>query len=502
MSAISKRFPGVVALAGVDFDVHRGEIVALVGENGAGKSTLMKVLAGIHRADGGTIHIDGVPAAIQKPSDAASLGIAVIHQTLELVDTLDVAGNIFLGREIHRGPLRLLDRRRMETDADQHLARVGLPVSPRTPLRRLSQAQRQLVAIARALSMNARLLVLDEPTSSLGAVEAERLFAVLQDLRAGGTGIVYISHRVQEIERLADRAVVLRDGRQAGFLSRNDISHDRLVQLMVGRLVNRARRAGMAGAETGGMGRASTGGTDPWGLQIDGIRTTRYPGAEVSLTVRRGEVLGIAGLVGAGRSELAETICGVAPPLAGRVALDGLMLTITSPRDAIRQGICLVPEDRRRHGVIDALSVRENITLPALASYARAGLVRRKAEAAAARETATALTVKTASIETRVATLSGGNQQKVVLGKWMALRPHVIVFDEPTQGVDVGAKAEIHQLIRRLADAGAAVMMISSDLEEIVAESDRVAVMHDGRVTGVLDRASCTPQAIMTLAVA
>jgi ribose transport system ATP-binding protein len=495
MSAISKRFPGVVALADVDFDVHRGEIVALVGENGAGKSTLMKILAGIHRADAGTIHVDGAPAAIEKPSDAASLGIAVIHQVLELVDTLDVAANIFLGRELHRGPLRLLDRRRMEADAELELARVGLPVSPRTPLRRLSPAQRQLVAIARALSMHARLLVLDEPTSSLGAAEAERLFAVLEDLRAGGGGIVYISHRLHEIERLADRAVVLRDGRHAGSLSRKDISHDRLVQLMVGRAIDRVRPAGVPRP-----GADST--REPTGLLIDRIRTTRHPGAEVSLTVRRGEVLGVAGLVGAGRSELAETICGIAPRLAGRVALDGRTLTITSPRDAIRQGICLVPEDRRRHGVIDALCVRENITLPSLASYARGGVMRRRAEASAARETAAALTVKPASIETLVATLSGGNQQKVVLGKWMALRPQVIVFDEPTQGVDVGAKAEIHQLIRRLADAGAAVMMISSDLEEIVAESDRVAVMHDGRITGVLERASCTPEAIMTLAVA
>jgi ribose transport system ATP-binding protein len=455
----------------------------------------MKVLAGIHRADAGTIHVDGVPAAIEKPSDAAALGIAVIHQALELVDTLDVAGNIFLGRELHRGPLRLLDRHRMDADAGQQLRRVGLTVPPRTPLRRLSPAQRQLVAIARALTMNARLLVLDEPTSSLGAVEADRLFSVLTDLRAGGAGIVYISHRLQEIERLADRAVVLRDGRHAGSLSRDEMSHERLVQLMVGRAVT--------GVSQAGAPRPGADGTrDTSGMQIDGFRTARYPGAEVSLTIRRGEVLGIAGLVGAGRSELAETICGIAPRLAGRVALDGRMLTIASPRDAIRQGICLVPEDRRRHGVIDALSVRENITLPALASYARGGVVRREAEAGAARDIAGALTVKAASIETRVATLSGGNQQKVVLAKWMALRPQVIVFDEPTQGVDVGAKAEIHQLIRRLADAGAAVMMISSDLEEIIAASDRIAVMHDGRITGVLDRGSCTPEAIMTLAVA
>ena len=492
MSGISKRFPGVTALADVDFDVRRGEVVALVGENSAGKSTLMRVLAGIHRADAGTIHLEGAPVSIDSPARAAALGIVVIHQVLELVDTFDVAGNMFLGREVRRGPLRLLDRAQMEADAGRQLARVGLALSPRTPLRRLPPGQRQLVAIARALSMHARLLVLDEPTSSLGAAEAERLFALLHDLRSGGVGIVYISHRLHEVERLADRAVVLRDGRLAGSLPRTEISHDRLVHLMVGRAVDRS-----PAATTAAVGRS-----DASGLQVAGVRTRRFPGAEVSLTVRRGEVLGVAGLVGAGRTELAETICGISPPRAGRLSLDGRLLTIASPRDAIRQGICLVPEDRRRHGVIDASSVRENITLPALASHARAGLVRRKAEARAARDTADLLRVKAASIETRVATLSGGNQQKVVLGKWMALRPQVIVFDEPTQGVDVGAKAEIHEMIRRLADAGAAVMLISSDLEEIVAHSDRVAVMHDGRITGLLDRAACSPQAIMALAIA
>ena len=492
MSAVSKQFPGVTALDGVDFYLAAGEIVGLVGENGAGKSTLMKILGGIHQADSGTIALEGVPVAMHGPADAARLGIGIIHQEREVIETLDVAGNVFLGREPQwAGPLHLVDRRQMEADTERQLARIGAQISPRTIVRRLSPAQQQLVAIARALSMNARLLVLDEPTASLGSSEAERLFAVLQDLRLGGTAIVYVSHRLKEIEALADRAVVLRDGRNAGVLHRGEITRDRLVRLMVGRAID------------GGVPRqAMEARTREARLHLDRIRTRRYPLAEVSLTVNGGEVLGIAGLIGAGRSELAETICGVVPAVSGRVLLDDQPLVLDSPRDAIRAGMCLIPEDRRGRGIIAAMTVRENVTLPALGSYARLGLVKRSAETSAAQHTAAALTVKTLSIESPVATLSGGNQQKVVLGKWLALAPRVIVFDEPTQGVDVGAKAEIHRLIRRLAEDGAAVVMISSDIEEIVAESDRVAVMHEGRITGILDGSSSTPEAIMQLAIA
>ena len=497
MRTIAKRFPGVVALDQVDFDVARGEIVALMGENGAGKSTLMKILAGIHRPDGGEIRLDGVPVGIDSPGAAARLGVAFIHQELEMIDTVDVAGNIFLGREPHRGgPLRLLDRRRMEQNAAQHLSRIGAAIAPRTIVGGLPTAQQQLVAIARALSVEARILILDEPTASLGSDDAERLFGVLRELRAGGTAIVYISHRLAEIDAIADRAVVLRDGRNAGMLPRGEIRPDRLVQLMVGRTLG----AEYASRQAASPGRAADSRTPR--LQIDRVRTSRYPGADVSLTVHRGEVLGIAGLIGAGRSELAEAVCGMGPRLSGRVLLDGVPVAIATPRDAIRHGICLVPEDRRRHGVIGKMSVRENITLPNLSVFARLGLLNRRAESAAARQTATSLTVKTPSLEAPVGTLSGGNQQKVVLGRWLALGPRAIVFDEPTHGVDVGARAEIHRLIRRLADDGAAVVLISSDLDEIVAECDRVAVMHDGRVTGVLERPDCTPQSIMQLAVA
>jgi ribose transport system ATP-binding protein len=414
----------------------------------------------------------------------------VIYQELELIDTVDVAGNVFLGRELHRGgPLRLVDRRRMETEAERELARIGAKISPRILVRRLSTAQQQLVAIARALSLNARLLVLDEPTSSLTSSDADRLFGVLNDLRSRGTAIVYISHRLAEIERLADRVVVLRDGRNAGALRGEEVTRDRVVHLMVGRAIEYipTRPAAPAGAAL---------------LHIDRVRTARYPSVEVSLTVHRGEVLGIAGLIGAGRSELAEAVCGVGICLSGRVLLDGHPIAIDSPRDAIRQGVCLVPEDRRGRGVIAPMSVRENVTLPALSSHARLGLVRRTAEARTARDIATTMNVKASSIESPVATLSGGNQQKVVLGKWLALRPRVIVFDEPTQGVDVGAKAEIHRLIRRLADDGTAVVLISSDMEELVAESDRIAVMREGRITGILDRDASSPESIMRLAIA
>ena len=374
MSAISKRFPGVVALDRVDFDVATGEIVGLVGENGAGKSTLMKVLTGIHRADSGEISIAGVPVAMHGPADAARHGIGIIHQELEVIDTLDVAGNVFLGREPHwAGPLRLLDHRRMESETERQLARIGAQISPRTVVGRLSTAQKQFVAIARALSMNARLLVLDEPTASLGSSEAGRLFAVLQELRKTGTAIVYISHRLREIEALADRAVVLRDGRNAGALQRGELTRDRLVQLMVGRAIDSgpsrpARPNAAAGDASGAVAR----------LHVDRVRTGRYPAVEVSLTVNRGEVLGVAGLIGAGRSELAEAICGVGTRVSGRVLLDGEPLAIGSPRDAIGAGICLVPEDRRGRGVIGAMSLRENITLPALGAHARLGLVKRR----------------------------------------------------------------------------------------------------------------------------
>ena len=491
MAGISRRFPGVVALDAVSFEARRGEVVALVGENGAGKSTLMKILAGLHQPDAGTIIVDGRQVTMDGPQGAARHGISVIHQELEIIDNLDVAGNVFLGREPRRGgPLRLLDRRTIDRDTTRCLTRLGVSLSPRTPVHQLSTAQQQLVAIARALSIDARILIMDEPTSSLTLADTDRLLGVIGDLRRDGVAIIYISHRLKEIERIADRVTVLRDGRNAGTLDKAEISRDRMVRMMVGRDV-----ASEACPESPATGDVC--------LEVDEVRTTRYPAHPVSLTVRCGEVLGIAGLVGAGRTELAEAICGVQPLAGGAVRMDGRLLVLRSPADAIAHGIYLIPEDRRRVGLITAMGVRENISLPALSSrFSRLGLVRRAQERASADRVAGQLRVKTASIDTIVATLSGGNQQKVVLARWLSLSPRVIVFDEPTRGIDVGAKAEIYALMRELAAQGTAVLMISSDMEEILANSHRVAVMHEGRITGVLQRPDCTPESIMELAVA
>jgi ribose transport system ATP-binding protein len=364
-----------------------------------------------------------------------------------------------------------------------------LNASPRTSLAKLSTAQRQLVEIARALSLEARILIMDEPTSSLTTSETERLFAVVDDLRTNGVSVIYISHRLGEIEKLADRVVVLRDGKNAGVLARNEIHHDQMVRLMVGRDL----KTFYAGSSR----------VNPEiCFEIQGLRTQRYPSVDLSVSVRRGEILGLAGLVGSGRSELARAVFGVDKRLAGSMTLDGKPLDIQSPADAIRNGVYLAPEDRRACGLIASMSVRENVTLPALSQHATAGWIRSASERTAANKVCSELGVKTPSIETAAASLSGGNQQKIVLGKWISLQPRLILFDEPTRGIDVGAKAEIYQLMRRLSEAGVAILMISSDMEEILGNSDRVAVMHEGRITGILGRAECSEQAIMRLAVA
>ncbi len=492
MRGIGKRFPGVVALDAVDFHINAGEVVALLGENGAGKSTLMKILGGLHQPDAGTIHVDGSLVTIPSVNDSIGLGIGFIHQELNVLDNLDVAANVFLGREpVLSGalkPFRLIDRKKMNADTVVHLRRLGLDVLPDVPLSRLSIAQQQLVEIAKALSLDARLLIMDEPTSSLTLTETERLLEVVKDLRVHGVSVIYISHRLGEVAQIADRAVVLRDGRNAGTLNREEITHDRMVQLMVGRELQHSYVSPQHTAESGFF-------------EVRDLETTRYPGRKISFSLGRGEILGFAGLVGAGRSEMAQAIFGVDARLSGHIRVDGLEVKIESSRDAIRHGIYLVPEDRRQTGLIVENTIRENISLPALPRYAVRGLVNGERERAAAQTVSTRLNVKTGSIETLVKNLSGGNQQKVVLAKWLQLDPKVMIFDEPTRGIDVGAKAEIYELMRGLAANGVGVIVISSDMEEILGLSDRLAVMHEGRISGILDREACTEENVMRLAV-
>jgi len=486
---ITKRFPGVLALENVSLSVGRGEVVALIGENGAGKSTLMNVLGGVHQADAGEIRFDGRPVAIRNVADALSLGIGFIHQELHVLDNLDVAANVFLGREpVWGGPLRLIDRGRMARESEVYLKRSGLAIPAWMPVRELSPAQRQMVEIAKALSQNARLIIMDEPTSSLTLSETERLLATVCDLSEHGVSVIYISHRLGEIEYCADQVVALRDGRNAGELRGSDVSHGRMVSLMIGRKLEDHYVHGK--------------GPQPSAyFRVEDLRTRYRPRHRINFDVSRGEILGFAGLVGAGRSEVAQAVFGVNAPLAGTVWLEDRPLAIRSPRDAIAAGIFLVPEDRRHSGLITEMTVRENVTLAGLRRCATWLLVRADRENEIARRQVDALRVKTPDIETQAMNLSGGNQQKLVLAKWLSLEPKVLIFDEPTRGIDVGAKAEVYRLMRDLADRGVAVIMISSDMEEVIGVSDRIAVMHEGEISGFLKRDEFSEQAIMHLAV-
>jgi ribose transport system ATP-binding protein len=488
---ISKSFPGVQALADVTFRVAPGEIVCLVGENGAGKSTLMKILAGVERPDRGTLRLDGRDAAFRTVDEAQRSGVALIHQELNLAETLDVAGNMFLGREpTVGGPLRLISRK-IYDDARVIADRLGLDCSPRDTVGSLSLGRRQLVEIGKALAVQTRYLVFDEPTSSLTERETERLFGVIRSLKADGVGVVYITHRMKEILEIADRAVVLRDGRNAGELPRSELSHKALVEKMVGRELKQFFHRGHKTAETAAQ---------PPVVAVHDLKWSPSQRQGVSLLVRPGEVVGLAGLMGAGRTELAETLFGLRRALNGKIQVDGQTRKITTPRDAIAAGVLLVPEDRRRQGLIVAESIRDNISLPSLDRWNRLGLVDRRRTSTTAEELRTKLGIRTPSISQIVGLLSGGNQQKVVLAKWLARSPRLLILDEPTRGVDVGAKAEIYALIDELAANGVGVLMISSDLEEILGVSDRVLVMHQERLAGELTREQLSETAVMHLA--
>ena len=486
---IGKTYPGVVALDGVSLSVAPGEVIGLVGENGAGKSTLMKVLGGVVKPSTGVIRIDGRAEAAMTVPGAIAAGIAFVHQELNLFDNLDAAANVFIGREpLTGGPLRLVDRARLTADAAPLFARLGVDFAPDAPVAGLSLAQRQLVEIAKALSLDSRLVIMDEPTSSLTLTETDRLLKVIADLRASGVSVIFISHRLDEVKACADRVVVLRDGRLVGRLERDEISPAAMIRLMIGRDLKSIYRP-----PASALG-------EPL-LEIVGARTSTYPDRGVDLTLRRGEILGLAGLIGAGRTELARALFGIDQLEAGSVRLAGEPVAIGSPRDAIAQGLYLVPEDRKASGVVLDLPIGVNISLPQLGALARMGIVRRGPETVLAEEQRRRLGIRAPGIATPVGSLSGGNQQKVVLAKWLAMRPRAIIFDEPTRGIDVGAKREIYDMMRALADAGVGILMISSDMEEVIGVSDRIAVMHEGAISGILPREDFSEHRVLQLAV-
>ena len=496
MKGITKRFPGVLALNRVDFELHPREICGLIGENGAGKSTLMRVLAGIFPSDEGEIILDSKPIRIESVEDSLALGISVIHQELNLAPNLDIASNIFLGREPKKRLFGIVDRRALNVVAEELARHVGISAPVTTLVEKLSPGEQQLIEIAKALSTESRILVLDEPTSSLTPSEAAKLFDVMRRLKDSGVSMVYISHRLAEVEEMCDRVVILRDGERVGELlgGRTALGDEasaksapaEMVKLMVGRDISKFFPEHAAKH-------------DP--TVVMSVRDFAYPDGvgHVSFDLHAGEILGVAGLIGAGRTELMRALFGIEPRISGEVLISGESVGIRTPADAIRAGIGLVPEDRKALGVIIEMCVTENISLPSIGTY-NPPLLDRKREKDAASEQVQALDIKTPSLSQEVQFLSGGNQQKVALAKWLALDPKILILDEPTRGIDVGSKSEIYKLIRKLADRGVGIIFVSSELEEIIGLADRVLVMHEGACTGILAQDQIGEENIMRLA--
>jgi len=485
VSGLKKSFPGVLALGGVSLKLNKGEVLALIGENGAGKSTLMKILAGVQLADEGKFCVDGKDTVFRNVNDAMNQGIALIHQELNLCGNLDLASNIFLGREPKK--FGFIDQDRMTEQAKEYLAQVGLDLPVDTLAGSLPIGKQQLVEIAKALSSDARVLIMDEPTSSLSQKETETLFDVVTNLRDRGISVIYISHRLGEVIRLADRVTVFRDGENAGDLSKDEINHNNMVSLMVGRELSEFfdRSIHNPGEKV---------------LSLKNFCSPAFPNNPISLDIHAGEIVGIAGLVGAGRTELLQTIFGVTPAVGGTLEVGGTEVKISNPKEAISSGIALVPEDRKQHGLVLPMTVRENSSLPSLQRDSSRGWINQTSEQNGTQEAINSLKIKTPSPEQVAQFLSGGNQQKIVLGKWLAMNPKLLMLDEPTRGIDIGAKREIYKLMENLAGQGMAILFVSSEMEEVLGMADRAYVMHEGKISGELSRDQLSEESIMNLA--
>ena len=489
--AITKAFAGVQALRRVSFDLRPGEVHALVGENGAGKSTLIKVMTGAVQPEAGTLVVNSHPVPYMTPALAHSLGIAAIYQQPALFPDLTVAENIALALE-SGGRWGRIDWRARHRRAADLLQRVGAAIDPDRLCESLSMPEQQIVEIAKAIGVEAKVVIMDEPTAALTDREVDNLFTVVKLLRSHGAGVIYISHRLDEVFTLADRITVLRDGQTIATEPAAGLTRQSLIAMMIGRELSAVfpKRP------------VPLGPVDDAAIEVKGVRNRGAGLHDISFSVRRGEIFGVAGLVGSGRTQLAETLFGLTPADGGQILRDGKPVSIESPRDAIAAGIAYVPEDRRQHGVVLEMSIAANASLASLDRVSTHGLIDGAAERKAAREHADRLRIKAASIDDEAGTLSGGNQQKVALARWLSTSPSVLILDEPTQGVDVGSKAEIHDLMQQLAERGLAIIMISSELPEILGMSDRVAVMHAGAIRAVLDRADATQAKVMSLALA
>jgi ribose transport system ATP-binding protein len=487
MQEITKRFLGVQALDQVDFEVYPGEIVGLLGENGAGKSTLIKILSGVYQPDAGTILLHGQPVSISSPHAAQQLGIITIHQELALVPYLSVAENIFLNREPRRiAAVGMVDFSLMEREAEHLLADLGVHIRGDTKVNELTVAAQQMVEIARAISRQTTLILMDEPTSALSSRETQALLELMRHLRANGVSVVFISHRLEEVLQIVDRIIVMRDGQRVATMPIAEATEDKIIQSMVGRSV--------------GLFPKQAAEIKDVALEVRNL-SGRNGVQDVSFSVRKGEILGLAGLVGAGRTETIRLLCGADRKASGTILIDGQEVTINKPVDAVRHGIGWVPEDRKDQGLILGMDVKQNITLTVIKQLSNLiGRISRRRERAVADNYVQALAIATPDIGQIVGRLSGGNQQKVVLSKWLAAEPKILILDEPTRGIDVGAKAEVHGLMSRLAQQGMAIVMISSEMPEIIGMSDRVIVLCQGRVTGEFTRAELSQEKIMTSA--